>query len=150
MQLQAQELMCYLWDNYIQLWDKADKIFFVGVGNAYIGIKLLLMSRDIKNRISGVVNFVNGNLRPVKSETDPTLSLWYKEHSLVFVAADHACWSNPDLEKRVRKRRFGTVVRSKKSELAHMMQQHFTEVQEYITKELGLDQSDTTDDDKEI
>jgi histone deacetylase 6 len=80
LQAQVQELMCYLWDNYLQLSD-AEDIFLLGVGNAYLGVKMLLINRDVKSRISGVVNFVNGSLRPVKSETDPDLSLWYKEHS---------------------------------------------------------------------
>ena len=35
---------------------------------------------DCKSRISGVVNFVTGNLRPVKSETDPDLSTWYRRN----------------------------------------------------------------------
>ncbi|KAH8899497.1 histone deacetylase A-like protein [Thozetella sp. PMI_491] len=150
MQVQIQELMCYLWDNHLQLMDNAEDIFLMGVGNAYLGIKVLLMSRDVKNRISGVVNFVDGNLRPVKSETDPDLSPWYKEHSRVFVAADHACWSDPELEKRVKKRRFGTVIHSKVAGLVRMMQFHFEDVQEYIQKELRSDQGDTTEDDKPL
>lgn len=44
-QAQIQELICYLWDNYIQLIDSVDELFLMGVGNAYVGIKVLLMNR---------------------------------------------------------------------------------------------------------
>ncbi len=44
-QAQVQELMCYIWDNYLQLYDNVDDIFLMGVGNAYLGIKVLLINR---------------------------------------------------------------------------------------------------------
>jgi histone deacetylase 6 len=42
---QVLELVCYLWDNYLQLLDPIDDIFLMGVGNAYVGVKSLLMNR---------------------------------------------------------------------------------------------------------
>jgi hypothetical protein len=39
------ELVCYIWDNYLQLYDSAPEIFLMGVGNAYLGVKMLLISR---------------------------------------------------------------------------------------------------------
>ena len=47
-QAQIQELICYLWDNYIQLID-ADDLFIMGVGNASIGVKALLVNRGTLN-----------------------------------------------------------------------------------------------------
>lgn len=46
-QLEAEikELICYLWDNYIQLYENADEVFIMGVGYAYLGIKMLLLNR---------------------------------------------------------------------------------------------------------
>lgn len=44
LQEQMQSLICYLWDNYLQLAD-ADHIFLMGVGNAYLGVKVLLINR---------------------------------------------------------------------------------------------------------
>lgn len=44
LQNQMQSLVCYLWDNYIQLCD-AENIFLMGVGNAYLGVKVLLINR---------------------------------------------------------------------------------------------------------
>lgn len=53
---------------------------------------------------------MTGSLRPIKSETDPSLSRWYKEHSLIYVSPDHACWSDEESARKVRKHRFGQVI----------------------------------------
>lgn len=45
LQAEVKELMCYLWDNYLQLYE-ADEVFIVGVGYAYLGIKMLLLNRS--------------------------------------------------------------------------------------------------------
>ncbi|KAG6004847.1 hypothetical protein E4U21_000685 [Claviceps maximensis] len=150
LQEQIQQLACYLWDNFLQLYE-TDEIFLMGVGNAYLGVKVLLINRDCKSKIAGIINYVTGNLRPVKSDIDPDLSLWYKENSRVYVAGDHACWSDPDLTKKVQKRRFGTVVRSPKIGLNEMMQQHAAEAQEWILSRTSssTSQGDTTEDDED-
>jgi histone deacetylase 6 len=99
--------------------------------------------------INGVVNFVTGNLRPVKSDIDTDLSSWYKENSRVYVAGDHACWFDADLTRKVNKRRFGTVVRSEKKDLNQMMQAHEEETWDWILKRATEGGSgDTTEDEK--
>lgn len=45
LEAEVKELVCYLWDNYIQLYD-AHEVFIMGVGYAYIGIKMLLLNRS--------------------------------------------------------------------------------------------------------
>lgn len=91
---------------------------------------------------------MTGNLRPVKSDVDNELSSWYKENSRVYVAGDHACWSDPDLTRKVHKRRFGTVVRSKMVGLNHMMQAHAEEAHEWILKRVTNNpDGDTTEED---
>ncbi|KAM4066934.1 arb2 domain-containing protein [Hirsutella rhossiliensis] len=148
LQDQIQQLVCYVWDNFLQLYD-TDEIFLLGVGNAYLGVKVLLINRDCKFRISGVVNFVTGNLRPVKSDVDNELSSWYKENSRVYVAGDHACWSDHELTRKVNKRRFGTVVRSEMLGLNKMMQEHAEEAQDWMMRRVGAaGPGDTTEDDK--
>ncbi|KND92534.1 Histone deacetylase clr3 [Tolypocladium ophioglossoides CBS 100239] len=131
LQEQIQQLVCYLWDNFLQLYE-TNEIVLLGVGNAYLGVKVLLINRDCKFKISGVVNFVTGNLRPVRSDIDAELSSWYKENSRVYVAGDHACWSDHELTRKVHKRRFGTVVRSEMLGLNKMMQEHGQEAQDWI------------------
>jgi len=111
-------------------------ITLMGVGDAYLGIKQLLTSRgipspllssilktrikqkadtplapkDAKSKISCILSFVSGSLRPVKSDIDPYLSTWYKQNSLIYVSPDHACWSDEDSSRKVKKHRFGRVV----------------------------------------
>ncbi|KAL2160095.1 hypothetical protein VTH06DRAFT_1750 [Thermothelomyces fergusii] len=143
LQAQVQELMCYIWDNYLQLYDSVEDIFLMGVGNAYLGIKVLLINRlDVKSRVAGVVNFVNGSLRPVKSDVDGDLSSWYKEHSQVYVANDHACWSDPDLARKVLKRRFGNVIRARVNGLSPMMAEYFADVQRFIMERVAAPDED--------
>ncbi|CAJ2510707.1 Uu.00g063320.m01.CDS01 [Anthostomella pinea] len=147
LQHQIQELVCYVWDNYLQLYDVED-LFLLGVGNAYLGVKVLLTSRDCKNRIAGVVNFVTGNLRPVKSETDQELSGWYKHNSLVYVSKDHGCWGDEELKKKVMKKRFGGVKKSPETGLNLMMEEHAEEVHQFIKERLSQDKSGNTTDDE--
>jgi len=48
----------------------------------------------------------------VKSEMDPQLSSWYKQNSKIYVSPDHACWNDEESARKVRKHRFGMVVKS--------------------------------------
>ncbi|KOS18449.1 Histone deacetylase clr3 [Escovopsis weberi] len=148
-QEQVQSLICYLWDNFLQLCD-TNEIVLMGVGNAYLGVKILLIRRECREKIAGIVNFVTGNLRPVKSDIDNGLSSWYKDNSRVYVASDHACWSDPDLTRKVHKRRFGTVVRSSKCGLNNMMQEHAGEAQQWILDRVTTSRGagDTTEEDR--
>lgn len=43
-QEQILSLVCYLWDNFLQLYD-TNEIFLIGAGNAYLGVKVLLINR---------------------------------------------------------------------------------------------------------
>ncbi|KAI4593273.1 Histone deacetylase hda1 [Pestalotiopsis sp. 9143b] len=142
---QIKELMNYIWDNYVQLYDFED-LFLIGVGNANLGVKLLLTERHCKDRIAGVVNFVTGNLRPVKSATDEYLSGWYKRNSLVYVSAGHACWSDPILTKKVIKKRYGDVHQSQETGLNRMMELHAPQVFEFITDRLTKSGYSTEED----
>ena len=94
-----------------------------------------------------MVNFVDGNLRPVKSDVDQDLSSWYKDNSQVFVANDHACWADPDLTRKVMKRRFGTVKRSSVNGLTRMMRAHAAEAQQWMLGRVEeAARGDTTED----
>ncbi len=44
MQEQTKELLCYLWDNYLEIHSNSS-ITLMGVGDAYHGVKQLLISR---------------------------------------------------------------------------------------------------------
>lgn len=105
------------------------------------------MSTDCKSKLSGVINFVTGSLRPIRSDVDESLSLWYKNNSRVYVANDHACWKDPKLENKIKKKRFGTVIRSPETGLNAMMRRHATDAQEFISRRCVLNGGDTTEDD---
>lgn len=58
LQEQVQQLMNYLWDNFLQLYD-ADEIFLMGVGNAYLGVKVLLINRGTYSLSHRIICFGN-------------------------------------------------------------------------------------------
>lgn len=68
----------------------------------------------------------------MRSDVDESLSHWYRTNSRVFVSNSHACWLDPAHEKKVRKKRFGMVIRSPETSLVGMMRHHTQEVQQYI------------------
>jgi histone deacetylase 6 len=98
--------------------------------------------------MSGVVAFVTGNLRPVKSDVDQELSSWYKENSRVYVGSDHACWQDSDLTRKVNKRRFGAVKRSPVTGLNRMMREHAEDAQQWIMGRVAMGHGDTTEEDR--
>jgi histone deacetylase 6 len=110
----------------------------MGVGYSYLGIKMLLTSRNSAPKIAAILNYVTGSLRAVRSETEPRLSHWYKDKSRVYVAADHACWSDEDMKRRVRKQRFGRVVESPEKGLGRMLRFHLEESTEWVGEMVGL------------
>ncbi len=92
------------------------------------------------------MNFVTGNLRPVKSDVDQELSSWYRSHSRVYVANDHACWEDPVFARKVTKRRFGAVERSPYVGLNRMMKEHAEDAQQWILSLVPEGQGDTTEE----
>lgn len=149
LQRQIQDLVCFIWDNYLQVYESMADLFIVGVGDAYLGVKVLLTLRDCKDRVAGVVNFVTGSLRPIKSETDTELSSWYKQNSLVYVTNDHACWESPELAKKVLKKRFGGVIRSPQIGIQGMMEAHAKDVFSFVKERITHEGSgNTTEDEK--
>lgn len=78
------------------------------------------------------------------------MSTWYKNNSQVFVAGDHACWSDADLTKKVRKKRFGDVVQSMEHGLNNMMRAHAADAQGWIMRRAGeSSHGDTTEEEEE-
>lgn len=74
--------------------------------------------------------------------------MWYKTNSRVYVANDHACWIDPKQETKVKKKRFGTVIRSQETGLSAMMKRHFTEVTQFITDRCSISAGESTEDDR--
>jgi histone deacetylase 6 len=62
------------------------------------------------------------------------------------VAKDHACWSDPELEKKVTKKRFGGVKKSDQIGINNMMQRHAPEVQQWILNRVSQSGNSTEDE----
>lgn len=63
----------------------------------------------------------------------------------MYVGNDHICWIQPELRRRVEKKRFGNVHHSRANGLAQMMQLHASEVREWILQNIRQT-GDTTED----
>ncbi|WEW56248.1 Histone deacetylase hda1 [Emydomyces testavorans] len=131
----AEELAVYLWENYIEAND-ASQIFFMGVGDAYMGLASLLTKKErVHPRVSGVISFVAENkVRAVSSDTNPWLSKWYKEHSLIYVSYHHNAFKNPETKRP--SKRYGRLLRSPKTTLNEMLLSHMKDVTKWIEDQI--------------
>jgi len=152
LQTQTKDLLCYLWDNYLSLLPSSSLLLLMGVGDSYLGIKSLLTSRSSRSRIAGILCFVSGSLRPIKSETDPGLSSWYKEHSRIYVSPDHAVWSDEEAARKVRKNRYGKVVMSEVEGVRNMLDEYVREGTEWLGERMGerMDPDETEDEGEDV
>jgi histone deacetylase 6 len=132
----------YLWENYIQPSSSIQKIFFVGIGNAFQGIaRLLSEKQDVHGSVGGVVAFIASNpLRPVSNDAweGRSVSTWYAENSVVWVSPTHQVWKR---DKRLSKK-FGGVRRSNENVLGMMVRTHMEEAWGWI-RERARDPEET-------
>lgn len=94
-------------------------------------------SADTKKKVSAILSFVNGTLRPVKSETDIYLAQWYREHSRIYVDDMHPCWESEAETHRAMRSRYGRVIRSDQAGVAKMMSKHQKEALEWVSSMCG-------------
>ncbi|GAM86032.1 hypothetical protein ANO11243_040420 [Dothideomycetidae sp. 11243] len=131
-------LATYLWENYIELNDSTH-IFILGVGAAYNAIIELLKSNDrVSSRVTKLFFFVSEqSLHSCRSATYDNLSMWYYDHSLVFVANNHHIWDYTNGNNngtgsngmaRKPKKRFGALVRSDFDALEDMLAERLDHV----------------------
>ncbi|KAK6359566.1 Histone deacetylase hda1, variant 2 [Orbilia brochopaga] len=70
-------LMLQLWDNYIDLSD-AEKLVFIGIGEAYKNLLNLISLRDCKVKVVACVNFIaRMPLYAVNNTRDESIGHWY-------------------------------------------------------------------------
>lgn len=93
----AQELLLYVWDNYLAYFSQLKKLVFVGFGDSYQSIVHLYAKRpssEIKNLVQGTIIFVNRSaLKPLVPVMDESMVDWYYQNSVVFTSCLHPCWS---------------------------------------------------------
>lgn len=93
----AQELLLYVWDNYLAYFSQVKKLVFVGFGDSYQSIVHLYAKRpssEIKNLVQGTIIFVNRSaLKPLVPVMDESMVDWYYQNSVVFTSCLHSCWN---------------------------------------------------------
>lgn len=92
----SQELMLYIWDNYLSYFSQLKKMVFVGYGDAYQSIVHLYAKRssqEIKDLVKGTVVYVNrSNLKPLVPVMDESMVDWFYQNSVIFTSCLNPCW----------------------------------------------------------
>ncbi|ODV82192.1 uncharacterized protein CANTADRAFT_136463 [Suhomyces tanzawaensis NRRL Y-17324] len=149
----AQELLLYVWDNYLAYFSQLKKLVFVGFGNAYQSIVHLYgkrPSQEIKELVKGTVAFVGrSSLKSLVLAMDESMVDWYYQNSVVFTSCLNACWQGTngtigrgasvkseangadDGSKRPR-RKFGRVLRANADGLFDVINEKFDEGMDFI------------------
>ncbi|KAM5441706.1 Histone deacetylase hda1 [Microsporum ferrugineum] len=148
--LYSEQLAEYLWENYIEVNDTS-RIFFMGVGDAFLGLANLLINKErVHTMVSGVICFVAENpVRAVASTTITWLSKWYKEegekqNSIVFVSHRHMVWEGQESNKKQFKR-YGRLVKSTEAHtLNEMLINHKEDVFKWIEERVEAEASESS------
>ncbi|KAI5902150.1 Histone deacetylase HDA1 [Candida parapsilosis] len=136
----AQEVLLYVWDNYISFFTKLKKLVFVGFGDSYQSIVHLFSKRpsaDIKSLVKFTIAYVNRTpLKPINPVMDESMVDWFYHNSTIFTSHLNSCWSgssngsssesNGDDLKRPR-RKFGRVLKAKGDGLFDVINEKFDE-----------------------
>lgn len=134
----SQELLLWVWDNYLTYFPQLKKLVFVGYGDAYQSIVHLYAKRpsqEIKDLVQGTVIFVSRSiLKPLVPVMDESMVDWYYQNSVVFTSQLNPCWAgtkDSDDGKRPR-RKFGRVLKSSADGLWDVIQEKFDEGVDFI------------------
>lgn len=127
----SQEVLLYLWDNFVKYFPSLSKVAFVGVGDSYSGIVHLLGHRDTRSAVKAIINFVGRKqLKPLVPLVDESLGDWYFKNSLVFSDRNNPCWV--DNENKKPRRKFGRVLRCDSDGINNNMEERFDEATDFI------------------
>lgn len=134
----AQELLLWVWDNYITYLLQLKKVVFVGYGEAYQAILHLLVKRpsqDIKDLVQGTVVFLNRSaLKAFVPVMDESMVNWFYQNSVIFTSYLNPCWvgslgvksETDDVAKRPRKK-FGRVIKASVDGFWEVLHERFDE-----------------------
>lgn len=148
----GQELLLYLWDNYLTYFSQLKKVVFVGYGDAYQAIVHLYAKRlslEIKDLVQGTVVFVSRSpLKPLVPVMDELMIDWYYQNSVVFTSCSNACWSGSstgprngtngsaaetaDESNKRPRRKFGRVLKASSDGLWDVISERFDEGVDFI------------------
>ncbi|ODV82661.1 hypothetical protein CANARDRAFT_209768 [[Candida] arabinofermentans NRRL YB-2248] len=149
----SQDVLLYLWDNYIQYFKNVTQIAFIGVGDSYNGIVHLCGHRDVRSLVKACVCVIDKttSLRAIVSSIDESVVDWFYRNSLIFTSLKHPCWGDAVEKndgslvatgtgneavggatiKRPRKK-YGRVLRADVENLDGILDERFEEACEFI------------------
>lgn len=139
----SQELLLWVWDNYLTYFLSLKKLVLVGYGDAYQSIVHLYAKRpsqEIKELVQGTVVFVSrSSLKSLVPVMDESMVDWYYQNSVIFTSHMNPCWNGTtgprgDMEevgKRPR-RKFGRVLKSSVDGLWDVILEKFDEGVDFI------------------
>lgn len=127
----AQEVLLYLWDNYIKFSTNVQKIAFVGIGDASSGVIHLMGHRDTRSNVKAIISFIGSKqLKPLVPLVDESLTDWYFKNSLVFSDKNHSCWG--DNESKKPRKKYGRVLRCGTDGINNIVEERFEEATDFI------------------
>lgn len=136
----AQELLLWIWDNYLNYFQNLKKIVFVGYGEAYQAIVHLYAKRpsqEIKDLVQGTVVFVSrSNLKPIVPGMDESMIDWYYQNSVIFTSYMNPCWFSAvgNVEESIKRprKKFGRVIKATVDGLWDVINERFDEGTDFI------------------
>lgn len=138
----AQELLLWIWDNYVTYFSLMKKLVFVGYGEAYLSIVHLFAKRssqEIKDLVQGTVVFASRSaLKPLVPVMDESMVDWYYQNSLVFTSSMNPCWvgtngkSDSEEVGKQPRRKFGRVIKAAGDGLWDVTNEKFDESVDFI------------------
>lgn len=127
----SQEVLAFIWDNYLKYFEPTTKISFVGIGDASAGVVHLLGHRDTRNFTKAAISFLGEkSLKPLVPLVDETLTDWYFKNSLVFSNKNHNCWGENEHKKP--RKKYGRVLRCETDGLNNIIEERFDEATDFI------------------
>lgn len=146
--IHLQELLLYVWDNYLKFFSNFKNVVFFGIGDSYNAIVYLLGHRlviDTTAEDSGVehakiengcvISFLDSHhqLRPIIPHLDENLTDWYFKNSLVFCSAKHPIWDNNNNYNKRPRKKFGRVLKSQQAEaLYDVFDENYDEAIDFV------------------
>ncbi|SCU90881.1 LAMI_0E03950g1_1 [Lachancea mirantina] len=129
----SQEVILFMWDNYLKYFPNLSRLAFIGIGDASSGIVHLLGHRDTRNVVSSAILFLDTKpLRPLVPLVDESLADWYFKNSLVFASSEHACWGSDGSEAKKPRKKFGRVLKCDSDGLSNIFKERFEEATDFI------------------
>lgn len=129
----SQDVLTYVWDNYLKFFQNLQKLAFIGIGDAYGGIVHLLGHRDTRAVVKCAISFVDKKpLKVMVPLIDETLGDWYYKNSLIFTSNTHSCWGSTSNENKKLRKKYGRVLRAESDGMVNIFDERFEEATDFI------------------